>query len=88
MERERTEAWLAEHDLHADSLTVLPGRPGTDLTTLAERGEFELVTVGSHGISGLRYFLLGSVAQHVLRDTTCDVLVVRRGSSTGKFELP
>jgi nucleotide-binding universal stress UspA family protein len=88
MEREHTEAWLAEHDLHADSLTLLPGRPGSDLIALAEQGAFELVAVGSHGMSGLRHLLLGSVAQHVLRDATCDVLVVRRGSSTGKFELP
>jgi nucleotide-binding universal stress UspA family protein/CBS domain-containing protein len=38
---------------------------------------FDLIVVGTHGRSGLRRVFLGSVAEAVLRDAPCPVLVVR-----------
>jgi nucleotide-binding universal stress UspA family protein len=37
----------------------------------------ELVVIGTHGRTGLRWFSLGSVAEHVLRASESDVLVAR-----------
>jgi nucleotide-binding universal stress UspA family protein len=37
----------------------------------------DLIVVGSHGQSGLRLFLLGSVAEFVARHATCSVEIVR-----------
>ena len=37
----------------------------------------ELVVMGSHGRSGLKRLVLGSVAEHVLRNATCPVVTVR-----------
>jgi nucleotide-binding universal stress UspA family protein len=37
----------------------------------------DLIIVGSHGQSGLRRFLLGSVAEFVARHATCSVEIVR-----------
>jgi nucleotide-binding universal stress UspA family protein len=42
--------------------------------------------VGTHGLSGLPYVLLGSVAEHVLRESPCDVLVER--PAVREFALP
>jgi universal stress protein A len=42
-----------------------------------ERGA-DLVIVGTHGRTGLRHVLLGSVAEKVVRHAPCSVLVVRR----------
>jgi len=42
--------------------------------------------IGTRGLTGLRYVLLGSVAEHVLRETGCDVLAVRPDAF--RFELP
>lgn len=42
----------------------------------AETARAALVVVGTHGRSGLARFALGSVAEHVLREAPCSVLVV------------
>ena len=42
-----------------------------------------LVVVGTHGRTGLRWILLGSVAQRVVRECQADVLVVRGDQPSG-----
>ena len=43
----------------------------------AERWEADLIVLGSHGHSGLRRFLFGSVSQAVLSQAHCSVEIVR-----------
>ncbi|WP_291407476.1 universal stress protein [Actinophytocola sp.] len=52
------------------------GRPQTRLPELSRHHAADLVALGTGGRSSLGYALLGSVAQHVLRDAAPDVLVV------------
>lgn len=56
---------------------VRSGYPGPTIAAEASRLDVDLVAIGTHGMSGLLYVLLGSVATHVLRETGCDVLAVR-----------
>lgn len=42
---------------------------------------FDLVVIGTHGRTGVKRMLLGSVAEGVVRKAPCPVLVVRRASS-------
>jgi nucleotide-binding universal stress UspA family protein len=65
---------------------VWNGRAGREITTVARRLRADLVAVGTTGRTGIHYILLGSVAEHVMREAPCDVLVVRSGSLP--FELP
>ncbi len=51
--------------------------PPTALVRRAEELGAQLVVVGSHGRTGLRRLLLGSVAEAVVRNAPCSVLVVR-----------
>jgi len=44
-------------------------------------GSAELVVVGSHGRSGLRAALLGSVSRHVVSHAVCPVVVVKAAAS-------
>jgi nucleotide-binding universal stress UspA family protein len=44
----------------------------------AREGGFDLVVVGTHGRTGIRHMVLGSVAERVIREAHCAVLVVRR----------
>ena len=37
----------------------------------------DLIVMGTHGRTGLERLLLGSVAEKVLRDASCSVLVVK-----------
>lgn len=56
------------------------------ITAVARHLHADLVSVGTVGRTGLPYILLGSVAEHVLREASCDALVVRSGASS--FQLP
>lgn len=53
---------------------------------LASDVDAELVVVGTHGRRGLRHLLLGSVAEAVVRQAPCPVLVVRPKSE--KADVP
>ena len=50
---------------------------GEAIAEYAEKVKADLVIVGSHGRTGLRRILLGSVAERVVRLAPCAVLVVR-----------
>ena len=62
------------------------GRASQVITGVARQRHADPVCVGTVGRTGLPHILLGSVAEHVLRESRCDVLIVRSGSS--RFELP
>ena len=42
----------------------------------ARLGKFDLIVMGTHGRKGVARLVLGSTAEHVLRDAPCAVLVV------------
>lgn len=55
------------------------GRPAAELlATLDEDRSIDLVVLGSHGRTGIKRVLLGSVAEQVVRHAPCPVLVVRK----------
>lgn len=56
------------------------GRVPQVISSVARRLSPDLIAVGSAGRTGLPYVLLGSVAEHVLREVSCDVLVARSRS--------
>lgn len=56
-------------------LDVVVGDPRTQLLATARARGSDLVAVGTHGRTGLRRALVGSVAEAVIRGATTDVLV-------------
>ena len=54
-----------------------PGNPRADISCLAKEWDADLILVGSHGHGAIGRFLLGSVAQGVLRTAPCSVEIVR-----------
>jgi nucleotide-binding universal stress UspA family protein len=56
---------------------VWDGEPGDSILAAAEAERADLVVVGTRGRSGAERMLLGSVSDHVVRNATCPVLVVR-----------
>lgn len=56
---------------------VVEGDPREALVRAAETERADLIVVGSHGRSGLRRLLLGSVANHVVTHAPCNVMVVK-----------
>lgn len=60
------------------SQVLAEGFPDAGLCSAARELGADLIAVGTHGRTGLGWFFLGSVAQHVVRASTTDVLVARR----------
>lgn len=57
--------------------TVTSGNPADEIARIAQDDKSELIVIASHGESGWRYFIHGSVTERVLRLAPCHVLVVR-----------
>lgn len=58
--------------------TILGSNPSRALVDIAKEETFDLVVVGSRGLSSAAAFLLGSVSKEVVSKATCDVLVVKK----------
>jgi nucleotide-binding universal stress UspA family protein len=56
---------------------LLTGPVAGEITDFAERESFDLIVMGTHGRTGLRHLVLGSVAEKVVRTAPCAVLTVR-----------
>ncbi len=56
---------------------VLEQEIRTGILDVAEEWHADLIVMGSHGKRGLKKFLLGSVAELVVRHAPCSVLIVR-----------
>ena len=67
--------------LQAESLLVQGTPTQTIVDTAGEQG-VDLIIMGTHGRTGLAHVFLGSVAEHVVRQGPCPVLVVRRAPAT------
>ena len=80
--------FLTEFDFSACSVQGIVefGYPPAIIRKVAEKSQVDLAMVGAHGRTSLRHVLLGSTAEHALRELECDVLVVRSGERS--FELP
>lgn len=67
--------WLKERGYHV----TIEARPGEVVDTIIEVAQdegFDLLIMATHGRTGLRRVLLGSVAEGVLRRAPCPVLLV------------
>ncbi len=62
----------------AVKFSVLVGNPSSEIIDYAGSHNINLIVIPSHGRTGLSRFLLGSVAERVVRFAPCPVLVVRR----------
>ncbi len=56
---------------------LVVGDPAHEVVKLAKDHRVDLIVMGTHGRTGLRRFLLGSVAEHVVRQAHCAVLTVK-----------
>ncbi len=65
----------AEHGLETVE-HISAGRPHSQIDNYVESNGIDLVVMGSHGRSGVRRALLGSVTERTLRSTHAPILVV------------
>lgn len=53
------------------------GQPAEEILDAAEMLGADLIFIGSHGRTGIRRLMLGSVSERVVREARCPVMVVR-----------
>ena len=67
-------------EAHATELVqerlVVTGEPAAEIMRWAAAKPAQLIIIGTHGRRGVTRFLMGSVAERVLREAPCAVLVV------------
>jgi len=78
---ERTLAdWAAsvKRDRVSTQTTLVRGVAWAEIVALLEANRaYDIVVMGTHGRTGLKHVLVGSVAERVVRHAPCAVLVVR-----------
>ena len=80
---------LTDHDrtqLRAKAVAVVASSPATAIIDYAKQTHVDIIVVGTHGRGGVSHLLMGSVAEHVVRNAPCPVLVVRPNEH--EFILP
>jgi len=66
---------------------VMHGQPAEQLLDMARYLEADLIVLGTHGHTGVKRLVLGSVAETVVRRATCPVLVTRARNYPAEPEL-
>jgi nucleotide-binding universal stress UspA family protein len=62
--------------IRTESITV-DGIASDVILAVARSHHIDLIVMGTHGRTGLKHFLLGSVAERVVRTADCPVMTVR-----------
>ena len=58
---------------------ITPGSPKKAIShDYAKRLDADLIVCGAQGLNAFEHYMMGSVSQHIVRHSPCDVLVVRR----------
>lgn len=57
--------------------SVQIGSPFVEIVRYARHNDVDLIVMGTHGRTGLKHMLMGSVAEKVVRKAPCAVLAVR-----------
>lgn len=56
---------------------LVVGDPASEIVRLAEEENVDLIVMGTHGRTGLKRLLMGSVAEAVVRRATCPVFTFK-----------
>ncbi|SFR10545.1 universal stress protein [Desulfoscipio geothermicus] len=67
---------IASFNLQVD-LDMVVGGPAVEICQKAENEQYDLIIIGSKGLSKNRGFKMGSVSKRVVRHAHCPVLIVR-----------
>jgi nucleotide-binding universal stress UspA family protein len=57
---------------------MVRGKPHIEIIRYAKELKVDLIVMASHGLSGLEHALFGSTAERVLRESHCNVFIIKR----------
>jgi nucleotide-binding universal stress UspA family protein len=90
-DEDRSEALRLLHEIqspgHSIEHQLLEGDPASVIAETAAATGADIIVMGTHGRTGFRRLMMGSVAEEVLRQAPCPVLTVR-GLVKARVEEP
>lgn len=77
--REALETLAGEHELRPGPINahVMAGNAARDIVEFADEQDADLIVMATHGRTGLERFLIGSVAEKVVRRARCPVFTLK-----------
>ena len=66
---------------------VVVGDPGDEIVWMAADENADIIVIGTHGLTGWRRFIFGSVAEKVVRLAPCHVLTIQPPGRKDEFYL-
>ncbi|MFQ5730694.1 MAG: universal stress protein [Planctomycetaceae bacterium] len=79
--REEFDKLVAGKQIDGVNVVIRFGNPGLEIAEFAEEIDAGLIVISSHGYHGVKRWILGSVAERVIRHAKCSVLVLRRSDA-------
>ncbi len=58
-------------------------KPADEIIKLVKQENVDMIVLGTHGRTGLRHLLMGSVTESLVRHAPCAVVTVRLPKETG-----
>jgi len=77
LEVDRVSAAVTDEGIEVQSIILEAAEPGLAIVDYARQQGADLIVMGSHGRTGIGRLLLGSVAEQVIGQARCPVLVVK-----------
>ncbi len=83
------EEWAAETGAFVDAAetAVRSGTPREEILDYAADHDADLLAMGTHGRTGIRRYVIGSVTEHILRRAAAPVLTARADEKTNDGEI-
>lgn len=78
---EETVASIKEKNSDVEGI-LLAGDPSNEIIRFAAQEQIDVIIMATHGRKGIEHFLLGSVAEKVVRKSPCPVLTVKRAGQS------
>ena len=72
-------------DMNVEAI-VIQGIPFAEIISTAREKEIDMIVICSHGRTGIKHMMLGSVSEKVVRKAPCPVLTVRQ--TDHEFVMP
>jgi nucleotide-binding universal stress UspA family protein len=85
--QERLDALMAEASALGVTISrklSVPGHPSQAIVDIARDEAYDLIVLGTHGRTGFKRTVLGSIAEKVVRHAPCPVLTIRAGAPKGR----
>jgi nucleotide-binding universal stress UspA family protein len=77
---------LAKKEIHATVEVGTANDVPMEIVRFAESENADLIVIATHGLSGWKKFVLGSVAEKVMQQAPCAVLMIRAKKAEGETE--